>query len=65
MVLKAAILNAIKGAIPNKKENGEELTAKEFFIFVEENFKSPSKTNASTFIMKICTSHYDGKGGIR
>ena len=65
MVLKATISNAIKEAIPDKKENGEELTGKEFFASIEKNFKSSSKTYASTLIMKMCTSRYDGKGGIR
>ena len=50
----------IMGAIPNKKEDGEELTAKEFVASVEEIFKSTSTTYASTLIMKMCTSCYDG-----
>jgi hypothetical protein len=33
--------------------------------FVEENFKSSSKTYANNLIMKMCTSLYDGQGGIR
>ena len=32
---------------------------------IEENFKSSSKTYASTLIMKMCTSLYDGQGGIK
>jgi hypothetical protein len=65
MIMKASISPAIKGAIPDKKENGKELSAKEFLAYVEENFKSSSKTYASTLIMKMCTSCYDGQGGIR
>jgi len=60
MIMKASISLSIKGAIPDKKENGKELTAKEFMASVEEIFKSTSKTYASTLIMKMCTSCYDG-----
>ena len=42
-----------------------ELTAKEFLDSIEENFKSSSKTYASTLIMKMLTSRYDGRSGIR
>jgi len=65
MIMKASLSPGIKGAIPDKKEDGEELTTKEFLASVEENFKSSSKTYASTLIMKMCTSRYDGQGGIR
>jgi hypothetical protein len=41
------------------------LTAKQFFDKVEENFKSSSKTNASTLIMKMLTSEYNRQSGIR
>ena len=64
MDLRATISNAIKGAIPDRKESGEELIAKEFFASIEKNFKSSSKTDASTLIMKICTSRYDGRKGV-
>ena len=62
MIMKALISLGIKGAIPDKKEDGEKLTAKEFLASIEENFKSSSKTYANTLIMKMCTSRYDGQG---
>jgi hypothetical protein len=49
---------AIRGAIPSKHEDGRELTTKEFFDKVEKNFKSSSKTYASTLIMKMLTVYW-------
>ena len=59
------ITPAICGAIPDKDQDGNVLTAKEYLAKVEENFKSSSKTYASTLIMKMLTSQYDGQSGIR
>ena len=64
MIIKQSISVGIRGAIPDKKNNVE-LTAKEFLDSIEENFKSSSKTYASTLIMKMLTSRYDGQSGIR
>jgi hypothetical protein len=60
MIIKQSISVAIRGAIPDKHEDGRELTAKEFFDKVEENFKSCSKTYASTLIMKMLTFECNG-----
>jgi hypothetical protein len=40
MIIKQSISIAIRGAIPDKHEDGCELAAKEFFDKVEKNFKS-------------------------
>ena len=65
MVIKQSISIAIRGAISDLKEDGTEKNAFEFMSSVEENFKSSSKTYASTLIMKMLTSRYDGQSGIR
>ena len=65
MTIKQTITPAICGAIPDKDQAGNDLTAKEYLAKVEENFKSSSKTYASTLIMKMMTSQYDGQSGIR
>ena len=44
---------------------GADLSAKAFLGKIEENFKSSFKTYASTLIMKLVASQYDGKTGIR
>ena len=65
MTIKQTVTPAICGAIPDKDQAGNDLTAKEYLAKVEENFKSSSKTYASTLIMKMLTSQYDGLSGIR
>jgi hypothetical protein len=53
MIIKQTILAAIRGAILDKDQDDKELTAKAYLAKVEENFKSSSKTYASTLIMKM------------
>ncbi|XP_039853542.1 uncharacterized protein LOC120711928 [Panicum virgatum] len=65
MIIKNTITPAICGAIPDKDQDGNDLSAKAYLAKVEENFKSSSKTYASTLIMKMLTSQYDGQSGIR
>ena len=65
MVMSQTISAGIKGAIPTKDAQGADLSAKAFLAKIEENFKSSSKTYASTLIMKLVASQYDGKTGIR
>nr|CAB3479286.1 unnamed protein product [Digitaria exilis] len=65
MVMSQTISPGIKGAIPLKNAQGVEYTAKELLTKIEENFKSSSKTYASTLIMKLVSSQYNGKTGIR
>ena len=65
MVMSQTISAGIKGAIPTKSAEGVDLTAKEFLAKIEENFKSSSKTYASTLIMKLVGSQYNGQSGVR
>lgn len=65
MVMLQTINAGIKGAIPTKNATGVDLTAKELLARIEENFKSSSKTYASTLIMKLVGSQYTGQTGIR
>jgi hypothetical protein len=62
---EAIDFHSIRGAISDVKEDGTEKNAFEFMSSIEENFKSSSKTYASTLIMKMLTSRYDGQSGIR
>ncbi|GJS40598.1 hypothetical protein Tco_0565641 [Tanacetum coccineum] len=48
----------IRGAIPDYEN------AKEFLKSVEEQFKGSSKANASTLILKMLTTNYDGLSGV-
>jgi hypothetical protein len=64
MIMKQSISISIRGAISDVKD-GNEKNAFEFMSSIEENFKSSSKTYASTLITKMFTSHYDGQSGIR
>ncbi|XP_071705289.1 uncharacterized protein [Rutidosis leptorrhynchoides] len=59
MIMKNSISPAIRGAIPDSEN------AKEFLEFVEEQFKGSSKSHASTLILKMLTTKYDGVSGIR
>ncbi|CAN6177061.1 unnamed protein product [Urochloa humidicola] len=65
MVMTQTISAGIKRAIPTKNEAGVDYTAKELLAKIEENFKSSSKTYASTMIMKLVSSQYNGQSGIR
>jgi hypothetical protein len=65
MIIKGPVSVGLRGAIAEKNQDGVELTAMEFMASVEENFKGSSRTYVSTLIMKMCTSRYDGQGGIR
>jgi len=65
MVMMQTISAGIKGAIPTKNAQGIDLNAKEYLAKIEENFKSSSKTYASTLIMKLVGSQYNGQSGIR
>ena len=56
IIIKQTISPAICGAIPDKDQVGNELSAKAYLAKVEKNFKSSSKTYASTLIMKMLTS---------
>ena len=65
MVMMQTISAGIKGAIPTKNAKGVDLNAKEYLAKIEKNFKSSSKTYASTLIMKLVCSQYNGQTGIR
>ena len=65
MVMRQTISAGIKGAIPTKDAAGLDLSAKALLAKIEENFKSSSKTYASTLIMKLVSSQYTGQTGIR
>ncbi|GJV61682.1 putative RNA-directed DNA polymerase [Tanacetum coccineum] len=54
MIIKNSISVAIRGAIPDSEN------AKEYFSSVEEQFKGTSKAHASTLILKMLTTKYDG-----
>ncbi|GKC52856.1 hypothetical protein Tco_1075601 [Tanacetum coccineum] len=59
MIIKNSISVAIRGAI-HDSEN-----AKEYLSSVEEQFKGTSKAHASTLILKMLTTKYDGVSGVR
>ncbi|KAI3732383.1 hypothetical protein L1987_63588 [Smallanthus sonchifolius] len=59
MVIKNSISVAIMGAIPDSDN------AKTYLKSVEEQFKGSSKPHASTLILKMLTSKYDGVSGVR
>ncbi|GKA97571.1 putative RNA-directed DNA polymerase [Tanacetum coccineum] len=59
MIIKNSISVAIRGAIPDSEN------AKEYLSSVEEQFKGTSKAHASTLILKMLTSKYDGVSGVR
>ena len=65
MVMTQTISVGIKSAIPTKDADGNDLSAKVLLAKIEENFKSSSKTYASTLIMKLVSSQYNGQNGIR
>ena len=59
MFMKNSISPAIRGAIPDSA------TAKDYLVSVEEQFQGTSKAHASTLILKLLTTKYDGVSGIR
>ncbi|GAV81449.1 UBN2_2 domain-containing protein, partial [Cephalotus follicularis] len=59
MIMKSSISVTIRGAIPDSNN------AKTYLTFLEEQFKGSSKAHASTLIMKMPTTRYDGTSGVR
>ncbi|GAV80863.1 UBN2_2 domain-containing protein [Cephalotus follicularis] len=59
MIMKSSISVAIQGAIPDSND------AKTYLASVEEQFKGSSKAHASTLIMKMLMTKYDGTSGVR
>ncbi|GAV62235.1 UBN2_2 domain-containing protein, partial [Cephalotus follicularis] len=59
MIMKSSISVAIRGAIPDSND------AKTYLASVEEQFNGSSKAHASTLIMKMLTTRYDGTSGVR
>ena len=59
MLMKNSISLPIRGSIPDSK------IAKTYLASVEEQFKGTSKAHASTLILKLVTTKYDGRSGIR
>ncbi|KAD3640949.1 hypothetical protein E3N88_30172 [Mikania micrantha] len=59
MFIKNSISPIIRGAIPDLAN------AKAYLTAVEEQFKGTSKAHASTLIMKLVSTKYDGVSGIR
>ncbi|GAV78137.1 UBN2_2 domain-containing protein, partial [Cephalotus follicularis] len=59
MIMKSSISVAIQRAIPDSND------AKTYLASVEEQFKGYSKAHASTLIMKMLTTRYDGTSGVR
>jgi len=57
--MKNNITPAIRGAIPTLDN------AKKYLANIEEQFKSSSKAEASTLIMKMVSTKYSGSTGIR
>ncbi|GAV73792.1 UBN2_2 domain-containing protein, partial [Cephalotus follicularis] len=59
MMMKSSITVAIQGAILDSND------AKTYLASVEEQFKGSSKAHASTLIMKMFMTRYDGTSGVR
>ncbi|XP_076931610.1 uncharacterized protein LOC143596820 [Bidens hawaiensis] len=59
MLMKNSISMPIRGSIPDSED------AKTYLASVEEQFKETSKAHASTLILKLVTTKYDGRSGIR
>nr|GEV65277.1 putative zinc finger, CCHC-type [Tanacetum cinerariifolium] len=59
MIIKNSISVAIPGVIPDSEN------AKEYLSSVEGKFKGTSKARASTLILKMLTTKYDGVSGVR
>ncbi|XP_076901210.1 uncharacterized protein LOC143555565 [Bidens hawaiensis] len=59
MLMKNSISMPIRGSIPDFDN------AKTYLASVEEQFKGTSKAHASTLILKLVTTKYDGRSAIR
>ncbi|XP_076957895.1 uncharacterized protein LOC143633474 [Bidens hawaiensis] len=59
MLMKNSISMPIRGSIPDSEND------KTYLASVEEQFKGTSKAHASTLILKLVTTKYDGRSGIR
>ncbi|XP_076957784.1 uncharacterized protein LOC143633347 [Bidens hawaiensis] len=59
MLMKNSISMPIRGSIPDSED------AKTYLASVDEQFKGTSKAHASTLILKLVTTKYDGRSGIR
>ncbi|GJW40337.1 putative zinc finger, CCHC-type containing protein [Tanacetum coccineum] len=59
MIINNSISVAIRRAIPDSEN------AKEYLSSEEEQFKGTSKAHASTLILKMLTTKYDGVSGVR
>ncbi|KAD4982915.1 hypothetical protein E3N88_19586 [Mikania micrantha] len=59
MFIKNSISPIIRGAIPDLAN------AKAYFTSMEEQFRGTSKAHASTLIMKLVSTKYEGVSGIR
>ena len=59
MLMKNSINPSIRGSIPDSH------VAKDYLASVEEQFKGTSKALANTLILKLVTTKYDGRSGIR
>ncbi|XP_076932012.1 uncharacterized protein LOC143597387 [Bidens hawaiensis] len=59
MLMKNSISMPIRGSIPDSDN------AKTYLASVEEQIKGTSKAHASTLILKLVTTKYDGRSGIR
>ncbi|XP_042396843.1 uncharacterized protein LOC121986989 [Zingiber officinale] len=59
MIMKGSISSDIRGGVPDSEN------AKDFLDSVEEQFQSSSKALATTLIIKMVTSKYNGLGGVR
>ncbi|XP_076950877.1 uncharacterized protein LOC143623995 [Bidens hawaiensis] len=59
MLMKNSISMPIRGSILDSEN------AKTYLASVEEQFKGTSKAHASTLILKLVTTKYDGRSGIR
>ncbi|KAG6504459.1 hypothetical protein ZIOFF_036792 [Zingiber officinale] len=57
--MKGSISSDIRGGVPDFEN------AKDFLDSVEEQFQSSSKALATTLIIKMVTSKYNGLGGVR
>ncbi|XP_076914915.1 uncharacterized protein LOC143574082 [Bidens hawaiensis] len=59
MLMKNSISMPIRGSIPDFKN------AKIYLAYVEEQLEGTFKAHASTLILKLVTTKYDGRSGIR
>ena len=65
MIIKSTIIATIRGGIHQKDDANNIFIAKQYLVSVEEQFKSTSKANASTLIMKMLTTKYNRTSGVR